>query len=467
MSPVKPAPLIVFFLLLVSGCATYYQRTISFQEQFVTGQFENASAALDKAKSARNGRNQLLYLLQKGTVLHHMAKYEESNVYFEDAYLFAEDLQKNYAIGAVSLLTNPEVSPYRGEDFELVLLHYYKAINYLNQDELDNALIECRRLNIKLEQLNDRYDNRKNRYAVDAFALNLAGMIYEASGEINNAFISYRNAYEAYEAYYKKFFNVSAPRQLKKDLLRTAYLIGFDDELAYYEKKFDMSYSPEKPGLGEIIIFWHTGLGPVKNEWSINFLVVKGKGGAGFFVNEELGISIPFAVTGGNGSSTAFGDLKFVRVAFPQYVERKPYYRTAEIIFENQKFPLETVQNINSIAYSTLEDRMLRELSTALLRLALKQASEYAANKVNPNLGALLSIANAVSEKADTRNWQSIPYEIQYVRLKLPPGEHQIDLRAYSPLKSKQKSEVLQVQVYMDEIAFYHVYNLESVPLEL
>jgi len=47
---------------------------------------------------------------------------------------------------------------------------------------------------------------------------------------------------------------------------------------------------------------------------------------------------------------------------------------------------------------------MLRKLATSLLRLAAKQAAEYAISKKSEGLGALLSGVNAITEKTDTRN---------------------------------------------------------------
>ena len=93
---------------------------------------------------------------------------------------------------------------YAGEDHELVLMHYFKALNFLRMNQFDEALVECRRINNKLNLLNDRYEKKKNRYRRDAFALNLMGIAYEASGDVNNAFIAYRNAYEAYDEDYTK-----------------------------------------------------------------------------------------------------------------------------------------------------------------------------------------------------------------------------------------------------------------------
>ncbi len=463
-------PILLFLVCValgLTGCATYYQRTKTFQELFVTARFQEADHFLDQEKRAAKGNERLLYLLQKGTVNYHLNNYEVSNRYFEDAYIFTEDTRKNYVAEAAALLTNPELTPYRGEDFEIVLIHYFKAINYLAADDLENALVECRRLNIVLNSLNDRYENRKNRYSVDAFAYNLMGIIFEASGETNNAFISYRNALDAYEKVYGKYFQVAAPEQLKKDLLRTAYQMGFQDEAERYESAFGLKYQPKPAGSGDVIVLWETGLGPVKDEWSLNFFVVRGRGGAVLFVNEELGLTFPFMMGGQDSSSGGLGDLKFVRVAFPKYVERKLYFRSAQIDVNGTVYPLERAEDINAIAFATLEDRMIRELGAALLRLALKQAAEAVVRRQNANLGALLSLANALSEKADTRNWQTLPYEIQYARLELPAGGYDAQFSATAAMKSRSDRKDLQFDVVAGRTTFLFIRNIESFPAVL
>ncbi len=450
-------------LILVAGCATYYQKTIKFQESFSRADFETANKILDENKKAGQGKDRLLYFLQKGVVLQMLGQYAESNRFFEEAYLFTEDVQRNYALEAFSLLSNPTVIPYRGEDFEVVQIHYYKALNYLCLDMYEEAQVECRRLNIKLNQLNDRYAQRKNRYRRDAFALNLMGIIFEASGDINNAFISYRNAYEAYREDYEPQFKVKVPLQLKKDLMRSAYLNGFDEELSQFENELGMSYRHQEPPGGELIFFLNNGLGPVKSEWSINFFVVRGKGGVVSFVNEEMGLSFPFP-TGKSGDAANLGDLKFVRAAFPKYLERKPYYRNAEVAVAGQRYPLEVSQNINQIAFATLEDRMLRELATSLLRLAAKQAAEYAVRKKSEGLGALLSGVNAITEKTDTRNWQTLPHDISYVRIPLSEGTYEMELRSDSPQGSRTFFRTIPIAIRNGRTTFQHFHILDSFP---
>ena len=105
---------------------------------------------------------------------------------------------------------------YKGEDHEHLILLYYKAINYLKMQMLDEALVECRRLNIRLQQLSDRYES-ENKYKRDAFINMLMGIIYDSNKDYNNAFIAYRNAWEVYQDDYQRLFKVNAPDQLKYD----------------------------------------------------------------------------------------------------------------------------------------------------------------------------------------------------------------------------------------------------------
>lgn len=453
--------IIVVFGLAVIGCATYYAKNLEFQEQFAGGNLEEANKTLNKAGKKVKDRDKLLYFLNKGVVEQMLGNYAESNTYLEQAHIYLEDYRKKLGAEALSLLTNPAIKPYPGEDHEAVLIYYYKAINFIMMEQYDAALVECRRINNTLNAMQDKYEYRKNRYKSDAFAQVLMGIIYEATRDINNAFIAYRNAYNTYQEIYSQHFNVPVPDQLKEDLLRTAYLNGFRDELRQYEKTFNMTYQPpENDNTGHFVFFWHNGLGPVKDEWSINFAVQKGSGGAVMFVNEEMGLSFPFVLSSNNQSSK-LSDLKVVRVAFPKYAERKPVFNNAHLKINNQQIRLDKAEDINQIAFKTLEDRMLRELGTSLLRLALKQVAEAQVRKENEGLGMLVSIMNAVTEKADTRNWQTLPYSIWYTRAILPEGEHEVALHTREPGQVNRATQ-LRANIRDNRTTFYVYHSLES-----
>lgn len=428
--------IITLHILLNTGCATWYKRSAEFQASISKGDFEQAEKLLAKDKKQAEGKNKILYYLNQGYVEFMLGNFEKSNQAFETAEVLTEDQQRNLLTEAAVLVSNPEIRPYKPEDFEVIMINFYKAMNYLQLDDMEAALIEVRKINIRLNQLNDKYPDHKNRYQRDAFAYLLMGLIYDAAGDANNAFIAYRNAYDTYESDYLKNFDVAAPEQLKQDLMRTAFQCGFTAELAGYEKTFQQKYVPQPATTGgQLVFFWLNGMGPVKAEWGLSFAKEKRGDGAIVFHNEETGFAFPFFMGPDYSESdrNSIANLKIVRVVFPKYVERPPLYKKAALEYNGQNYLLEMAENINAIAFKTLHDRMLRELSSSLLRVAAKQGIQHVAAKQNEWLGLAVSIANAVTEKADTRNWQTLPYSVSYSRVPLKNNDNQIGIRLFRP----------------------------------
>ncbi|RZT95572.1 hypothetical protein EV201_0195 [Ancylomarina subtilis] len=456
--------LIVLAPLLLSACATYYQQNEAFNKSFASGDMQSANKHLDANKKLQANRNRVLYLVNKGTLAWMQQDYVLANKFFNEADLFIEDQRKNLGSEALAYLTNPSVKPYIPEDFENVLINYYKAIGYLEQGKKEEALIECRRVNEKLYTLNDKYPkNHKNRYSDDAFAHNLMGMIYEASKDYNNAFIAYRNAYNIYKENYTENFGTTPPEQLKKDILRTAKRIGFDQEYNFYSKEFGMIDSSDRKIEGEIIFIWMNGLGPVKDEWSINFAANRGAGGILTLANSEEGVSFPFNTSNFNSNErSALNNLDFIRIAFPKYRERMPLFNQASIELDSlTHFNLEKAEDINAIAFKCLKDRMVRELANSIIRLATKKALEEYTRSQDKTMGTLLSIANALTEKADTRNWQTLPHSIYYTRIKLKPGKYKLKLNLNSGINGHTSQE-LNFTVKAGETQFFTFQNLET-----
>ncbi|MEO0333115.1 MAG: hypothetical protein AAF223_15765, partial [Bacteroidota bacterium] len=231
---------VVFLALLLSACASYYRMNERFNRSFEEGDLERAEKVLASNKKAPEGRAQLLYYLNRGVVSSMQGNFEDSNNFLEKAYELGEDLRNSYWNTATSLLVNPMVAYYTGEDHELLLLHYYKALNYLQLGDTQAALVECRRMNIKLTEYSSQYNKallgNRGRYHRDAFIHTIMGIIYEADRDYNNAFIAYRNAVDIYREDYLPMFGLDAPEQLQQDLLRSAHRMDFTSELQRYEK---------------------------------------------------------------------------------------------------------------------------------------------------------------------------------------------------------------------------------------
>ncbi len=457
---VAPFLALLFFTFVFSGCRTYYQQQQEFQQHFRTGNLEDAARVLENDRRADRRRTRLLHLMNQGVVQHMLGNYRESNRFFEEAFVLAEDFRRNLGDETLALLINPKVTEYRGEPFELLMIHYYKAMNFIQLGDMNAALVECRRLNIALNALSDRFNN-ENRYRRDAFIHNLMGIIYDATGDYNNAFIAYRNALEIYEDDFSRLFGVGPPEQLKRDLVRTAHRMGFTDQVRLFEERFGFRYQPSsRENTGDLVFFWNNGLGPVKDEFSILFTIVRGSGGTLQFVNEEYGFVFP--VPASERESGDLGDLRVVRVAFPKYVERKPLYATARIKTAGETHSLYLGQNLNAVAFQSLNDRMLREMGTAILRLAIRQAAEQRIRKEDETIGAIFGLLGAIAEQADTRNWQTLPHSIHYTRMELPAGKNDLKLELILPNGNTARTLPLSKEIQPSQTNFMNFHTPDT-----
>ncbi|MGY5351523.1 COG3014 family protein [Wenyingzhuangia sp. IMCC45533] len=409
---------IMFVLIGLSSCASYHDLSAKYQQQLQSQNYQSALTSVDKNKFLKKDRNKLLFYLEKGKLAHINKNYKLSNEYFNKADDFIEFYKKNLANKVLGVITNPEKETYQGEDFEKVAIHYYKALNYIFLNLYDEALVEAKRINLELLKINDSYpEGKKNRYSNDAFALSLQGLIYEATGNINDAFIAYRNAVELYAKQDGSFFGVSMPDQLKHDVINTAHVLGFYAEEARFSKLFGKTYDSNFTKKKSVVVFWENGLIPYKSQTYFTFTAIPGINSNFIsFNNQELGLS--FNVPRRGSVSNSFSDLNIINVSFPKYEVRPTYYAQALIgVKENEMKRFQLAQNYEEIATKTLKDRTAREIGKLVLRVATKKIAEGVVANQNQNLGAILGLINAFTEKSDTRNWQTLPSKIYYSRI--------------------------------------------------
>lgn len=445
---------LIYFCLILTlswSCTapTYYQKFYKFNKTVSDGNLEEAEVML-KSNEEKMAKSKLRFLfwVNAGMVESMRGHFEESNAYFEKADLFIEDDKKKIAEEGGALLLNPNLSTYRGEDHEKLMINYYKALNYYQLGEYDEAIVECKRMSIRLQQLSDKYKSDR-RYKEDAFIHTLMGIIYDGTGDYNNAFIAYRNAFRIYENSYKDLFKFQVPPQLKHDLIRTADLSGIYDERDRFAKKFSIKYQRPQKGQKQAVVLWNNGLGPIKDEWGINFAIVYTGNGWVSFVNKDFGMTFPFYIGDNN-----LNGLTWIKVVFPKYVERPMFYKSGSVRYNGETKELSLIEDINAISFKVLEERMLLEFGKSLLRVALKQAAAAQVGKDNEGLGVALSLLASATESADTRNWQTLPHSIYYTRifvngeedndmtLNLTTAAGQVEKHEFK-VKSKQKETVI------------------------
>ncbi|MEX1190086.1 MAG: hypothetical protein WED33_12570 [Bacteroidia bacterium] len=434
----------ILFIFSFSACAPYYVKHQQFFAFIRTEQYTQAEQVIASSKKAKKKRNRLLYLLERGHVSFLLGKYKESSVFFLEADMLSEALRKEFGTEVLAYIINPNVRPYRAESFELVMMHYYHALAFVELGNYESALVECRRMNLLLENLAEKGE-KKRKYTKDAFGHQLMASIYEVTGDYNNAFIAYRNALEVYETEYTELFQTKIPEQLKRDLINSAEKTGFRAEAEMFRKKFALQgLEPSRDDKPELVLFLEYGWGAFKESASFDFVFSQTNDMINF-VNPTTGLSYSYPASSVSRSDISnLSAVNVFRVAFPRYVRSPALFQTNQVRVNGTLIQTDLIQPLSEIASQSLRDRFAKEMGEALLRFALKKATEYALRKENSNAGAILGITNAFTEQADTRNWQTLPDNIHYLRIPLSEGLNTISIKSKT-LNGKERNDVISV----------------------
>jgi hypothetical protein len=411
--------LILIFLLVQTGCTTYAQFTGDFRTHVAN---QDYTQALENLNDSKKGNNKLLYLLEAGLIAHYQKQYTQSNRYFAAAEKHADALYtKSISRQAASLITNDTIKNYKGESFELVAIHYYRALNYWYLGLPEDALVECRKANLKLAQY--AIHNGETSYKNDAFIHYMTGLFYEATGEYNDAYISYQHAQDAY-AHYATVFDVLPPQALEQDLQRVSEILNGVEVASLNTTSF---LSPV--GDGELVIFSEIGFVPRKLQEEIDLPL---------YDNDiKRSKNIETSVLAKDISNRRYhvqnqGHVDYwLRVALPKYDVTTPQTWTTSISTDGQQTQTAIAQSYAGIAKDSLNDHYPGILIKTTARAFVKYITYLKAKKENKVLGFFTNLFNVSTEIADTRSWVSLPNNIQIGRLTLPPGKHTITIEAH------------------------------------
>ncbi len=424
--------LIIAVAVLPAACGVSGRYYVKLEEQMASGQCGPALEYVLESRSEYGKNGRLLYLFDRGMVNLLCGHFAKSANALQDAERLAEELWTvSISREASTFLVSEYAQFYGGEDFEKAMINVVSAVDYLLMGQYDEALVECRRLDEKLTLYNDKYA-KKNVYKKDAFGRYLSGIIYESRSMLNDAYIDYRKAYEAYLDY-KENYNTPIPVPLKKDLMRLARKLGFDDDLRQYRKSFrglPVPLHEEIATKGRLVLIQFDGLSPRK-------------------IQDKLMVA------------TRSGPIT---LAFPRFVSSRPETRGASFFvssssYGRHNFSGETflAEDIQKIAVKNLEDRKARVVAKTIARAAAKQAAIYGLSRAFTDdrrgqqaIRQALNIANVFIEQADTRSWRTLPGRVYLSIALVEPGSYNASAR----LDSGRSTQLGQVKVKSGETKF-------------
>lgn len=398
----------------MTGCASHSAVRKDFMADFNQGNYDAAEARL-KEIGAKSKKNFLVDRADMGMVLNRAGKFEQSNMYLEQA----DEKLKEYFTTKVSdelavIGWNESQGTYKGEDFERNMIDILQAMNYLAMGRYGDALIEAKQVDTKQADFVALLarNNIKTGFTADPFATYIAGLINEANAALEGQGSDQRlKALEDANANYVKALGYY-------QMLGTAYGITVPSRLAadIQSVKKQICNPSDMPADGvcdatgsrsEVIVI--TGVGSIVHKQSEKWIETDGQ--------DNIVVTYPIFVT----SPTVVAGSRVVGAGMT--VSTVPVYDLSRIAVEvNKERNLAVRERAVKRAMALYLVKKAARAAAAIAASASKQAGGWAALVGGVvNLG--VQIAEAV-EVADTRSWMTLPDVYTMARIPVAAGVH-------------------------------------------
>lgn len=396
----------VYLLGLIVFCSACAAPSLRYKAEVnklvAAGKFQEADNLISSKRKKMYGKqDNALFYLDRSVVLHDAQEAIQSDFFLSQAQDRIEELYTKSATKQVGrLLINDLTAPYEMGAYERAFTYFYRAMNFLQRDKLMDAAVEARKAVFFLDQLRG---SKKSGYRDDPFVQYFSSLIFESVGQRSDARIARENALNAYANFGEKL-KVSAP---------------------------EFSIPANAAELGEVIVVHYNGLLPLKKNatiqvaWDRIMSIVS----AQHENRSSLSPEVENAITAGWMGHA-------VTLSYP--VLEPQHYTIASSFVEagGQTYPTQKVADLAAAAKVDLEERMpgiwFRTAARAVAKqIAAEQARKAAKSATKEEAwgdlaGLIVNIFGAAVEKADTRQWFTLPAEVRMTRLFVNPGVQNI-----------------------------------------
>lgn len=424
----KFAPIAVFaFALLCGGCATHTSRTQEMRGYWRVGEAQKAYAQASELGGESGDADELVWLLEEGATARAAGGFAESNKAFGRAFDKISDYENQPEISVLreseAFLTNQSYLPYKGYNYDKIMLCTYTALNCIQTKDFDRAAVELKRLeNFQREAKLKNIDKiEKSQKALAQANRERGADGYNVSKTVSNPNVQaalrrvYGDGYAGGSAAAGNFVNPfgywlggvffasrpadSADRERAATLMRLCYesLGGksqiLAEDLATAEKLAD---SPNA-GFGNITyVVLETGCAPIRRQVRIDLPI--------FIVAKHV---------------------PYVAVNFPYLEPQKSFKQSVPISADGREVRFETIADFDSIIGEEFNAQLPYVIAKTVLSAAAKATAQYfAARAAGDDWGLAVQIAGgiyqAMMNDADLRTWTTLPKQIRLARLETP-----------------------------------------------
>ncbi|MDR2142916.1 MAG: hypothetical protein LBP29_00930 [Treponema sp.] len=396
--------------LLFLSCATVDPHA-SVEELVEAEAFSQSVEALEKnSKEIYREKDRVLYYLDKGMLCHYAEDWNESSSLLQQG---ERAIEENFAVSISqeigTYLINDLSREYDGEDYEDVYLNVFNALNYYYRGtgagDMDEALVEIRRINNKLKNLSVKYG---------AMISGLQKAALENNAEIpGNPETPREFSNSALARYLGVLFYRGTGAMDDARVDRDGLKLAFADYPQVYSHPIPSSVDEEleiPPGMARLNVLGFSGRLPVKTE-------------------ETLRIPL------GGG---------WIKIALPVLTPRPSRIGSIKVIFDSgERFDLELLEDIGKVAETTFSGKKSVIYLRTVIRATAKGVSAAVFNAMSESeegennalfsiLGIGAQIFAEASEKADLRSSRYFPGKVYVGGINLTPGFYSFTVVYYT-----------------------------------
>lgn len=412
--------------MMETGCRTYTAQSQAMSQQWKTGHADCAALEFGNKADLSKSTDSIVWHLEAGTAYRTIGNFQESNRHFDAAAVRIDDYeqQAKLKVGheAMAVMSNLQNLPYTGHSYDKIMLHAYKALNYLCEGEYDKARPEVIRAyqcqqdaveenKSRIEEAQNAAKSSNDRQAIDntmadtTFSHSLAEVNKNCEG-----FSFYANYVNPFVVYLDGLYflycgsDVADMERARKSLSRVKEIAG---ENRYIDADLQSA----------------GGTGSNQTSKSYTYVILENGEAASL---DQVRIDVPII----------FSKVSYVGTAFPTLVFHNNQIDHLLVKAGDTEEQTALIANMDSVIALDFKNEWPVILTKTIASTVSKAVAAYAVNEAAKQVGkhqdqtgaALISLCSRIATAAyqaavniaDTRSWTTLPKEFQIARVASP-----------------------------------------------
>jgi uncharacterized protein len=441
----------------LTGCNPPMKDLGVFNGHFEPGDFKQAAKFAESkiGKGNKPSGDDLLWELQLAASEKAQLNHAKSISHFDKAEemmnYFAPRSEALDTVGAT--LVNDNAIPYKGQEYDGIMVNTYKALDFLAEKKPDLARVEFNRaldrqmrakehFNEEIRKLEAKLDKNKEKTSTDARAMAddpKTTAIINANYPDLSEFRPYPDFVNPFTTYLAGiYFLLIGENDRAADLLKEAAGMVPDNDYIKNDLVLADDVASGKAKLeNQCWVIFENGLGPVKGEFRVDLPLV--------LVSSRVyyaGIALPRLTPG--------------RIAYPYLTIKTDAgeYQTRQVADMERVIETEFKKDFSGI--------LMRAIASAAAK-AVAQASVRDSDKYGV-MTAVIAAYSVATTAADVRIWSALPKDFQVARFAMPSNNTLLIFPAGSPSVGKGLFEV-NIPPCRNAIVYIKIINAGASPV--